>query len=117
MVSDTTAETLTGLVYSTSREEAQTTDDAKASHALKRVAHETVKHSAKEYVNDMVHINGIESFWALLKRGYYGIYHKMSPKHLQRYADEFVGRYSVRPGYPKANAADSKGAGREKVEI
>ncbi len=38
----------------------------------------------------------MESFWALLKRGYYGIYHKMSPEHLQRYADEFVGRHNVR---------------------
>lgn len=40
----------------------------------------------------MVHINGMESFWSLLKRGYYGIYHKASPNHLQRYVDEFVGR-------------------------
>ncbi|MDE2769830.1 MAG: IS1595 family transposase [Bacteroidota bacterium] len=48
VVSDTTAETLTEFVYSTSREEAQTySDDAKAYQALKRVAHATVKHSAK----------------------------------------------------------------------
>ena len=31
--------------------------------------HKTVKHSAGEYVNGMAHTNGIESFWALLKRG------------------------------------------------
>ena len=47
--------------------------------------HETVKHSVKEYVNGQAHTNGIESFWSLLKRGYYGTYHKMSPWHLDRY--------------------------------
>ena len=97
VVADTTAETLTGFVYSTSRQEAQTyTDDANAYQALKRAAHSTVKHSVREYVDGMAHINGMESFWSLLKRGYYGTYHKMSKEHLQRYVDEFVGRHNVR---------------------
>ena len=97
VVSDTTAKMLTGFVYSTSRQEAQVyTDDATAYQALKRAAHATVKHSVKQYVDGMAHINGMESFWALLKRGYYGTYHKMSPEHLQRYVDEFVGRHNVR---------------------
>ena len=97
VVEDITAETLTGFVYDASGEDAQIyTDDAKAYQALKRAAHDTVKHSAKEYVNGMAHINGMESFWALLKRGYYGTYHKMSKQHLQRYVNEFVGRHNVR---------------------
>ena len=58
--------------------------------------HETVRHSVKEYVNGQAHTNGIESFWALLKRGYYGTYHRMSPKHLHRYVDEFSGRHNIR---------------------
>ena len=58
--------------------------------------HETVKHSVSEYVNGMVHTNGIESFWALLKRGYHGTYHHMSEKHLSRYVGEFSGRHNVR---------------------
>ncbi len=58
---------------------------------------ESVNHSVKEYVRDRAHTNGIESFWAMLKRGYHGTYHKMSPKHLQRYVNEFSGRHNARP--------------------
>ena len=59
--------------------------------------HESVKHSAKEYVDGMAHTYGIESFWALLKRGYHETYHKMSKKHLARYVAEFSGRHNLRP--------------------
>ena len=44
--------------------------------------HASVRHSVREYVSGQAHTNGIESFWALLKRGYYGTYHRMRPKHL-----------------------------------
>ena len=59
--------------------------------------HEAVKHSVGEYVNGQAHTNGIESFWSMLKRGYYGTYHKMSEKHLGRYVNEFAGRHNQRP--------------------
>ena len=55
-----------------------------------------VKHSVSEYVNGMVHTNGIESFWALLKRGYVGVHHHMSHKHLKRYVGAFADKQSVR---------------------
>ena len=57
--------------------------------------HVKVNHSVGEYVRDMAHTNGIESFWALLKRGYIGIYHYMSAKHLNRYVHEFSFRHNT----------------------
>ena len=59
--------------------------------------HETVKHSVKEYVHGKAHTNGVESFWAMLKRGYVGTYHQMSANHLPRYVNEFAGRHNDRP--------------------
>ena len=56
-----------------------------------------MRHSVKEYVRGQAHTNGIESFWALLKRGYIGTYHHMSIKHLRRYVCEFAGRHNYRP--------------------
>jgi hypothetical protein len=54
--------------------------------------HRAVNHSAKEFVDGMAHTNGIESVWAVLKRGFYGIYHQFSTKYLQRYINEFTYR-------------------------
>lgn len=67
------------------------------SHIGKLYPHETVKHCKGEYVrNGTIHSNGAESFWALFKRGYVGVYHSMSKKHLQRYVDEFAYRFNAR---------------------
>jgi len=54
--------------------------------------HESVNHSAGEYVRGAAHTNSIESVWAVLKRGMHGVYHHASPKHLARYVDEFAFR-------------------------
>ena len=70
------------------------TDGAPAYEGLRGYKHEAVAHSAREYVRQQAHTNGIESFWALLKRGYMGTYHYMSTKHLHRYANEFAYRQS-----------------------
>ncbi len=59
--------------------------------------HESVKHSVREFVRGMAHTNGIESFWSMLKRAHMGTFHKLSPKHLDRYVQEFAGRHNVRP--------------------
>jgi transposase-like protein len=51
--------------------------------------HDTINHGAGEYVREDVTTNGIESVFAVLKRGLIGVYHHASPKHLDRYVDEF----------------------------
>ena len=58
--------------------------------------HEAVKHSVGEFVRGMAHTNGIESFWATLKRAHMGTFHKISPKHLNRYVQEFAGKHNER---------------------
>ena len=70
------------------------TDEARAYVGLEH--HETVRHSISEYVRGPVHTHGLESFWALLKRGYHGTCHTMSLRHLDRYLTEFVGRHNMR---------------------
>ena len=54
-----------------------------------RYEHQAVSHSVKEFVNGMASTNGIESVWAVIKRGYNGVYHQWSFKHLSRYINEF----------------------------
>jgi transposase-like protein len=71
------------------------TDNFGSYKGLTGYDHATVNHSVGEYVREQAHTNGIESFWALLKRGYYGIYHYMSAKHLHRYVGEFANRQNT----------------------
>lgn len=54
--------------------------------------HEKVNHSGREFARGNVTTNGIESVWAVLKRGLHGVYHQVSEKHLARYVDEFTFR-------------------------
>lgn len=74
------------------------TDGAKAYEPLTGLGykHESVDHSVGEYVRGEAHTNGIESFWAMLKRGLVGTYHKISKTHLHRYVNEFSGRANMR---------------------
>ena len=70
------------------------TDENRAYAGLKN--HGTVNHSVSEFVRGMAHVNGVESFWALLGRGHDGIFHHSSPQHLHRYINEFAGRLNTR---------------------
>ena len=100
VVEKTDAETLQGFVTEHTADGTQAyTDEAKAYKGIDR-PHETVNHSAGEYVREQAYTNGLESFWTPMKRGVDGIHHKMSPKHLQRYVDEFSGRHNNRSKDP-----------------
>jgi transposase-like protein len=57
--------------------------------------HEIINH-ANAYVRGLVHTNGIENFWSLLKRGINGTYVSIEPFHLFRYIDEQAFRYNNR---------------------
>ena len=70
--------------------------DEHAAYRTMPFHHEAVTHSAGEYVRGQAHTNSMESFWATFKRAHKGTYHQMSPKHLQRYVDEFAGRNNIR---------------------
>ena len=66
--------------------------------------HESVSHNKKKYAEHRmvdgklvtVSTNNVETFWSMLKRGHYGVFHKLSPKQLQRYVDEAVGKRNMR---------------------
>ena len=73
-------------------------DDLPVYGTMPYFEHDSVMHSRGEYVkkDTNVHTQGIESFWAMLKRAHKGTFHKISPKHLDRYVTEFAGRHNAR---------------------
>ena len=68
--------------------------------------HTTVTHTIGNYVQGIAHTNTIEGYWSLLKRGIYGIYHQVSPKHLHRYCTEFSYRYNTRKNFDDERFTD-----------
>lgn len=91
-------ETLTGeIVYNIKTSATLHTDEHLGYNAVRKMyKHGIVNHSAGQYVNGNSHVNTVEGFWSLLKRGIFGIYHFTSKKHLQKYVDEFTFRYNTR---------------------
>ena len=96
VVRDTAAWTLQGFIADRTEAGAKVYTDEHQSYVGMSFDHEAVKHSVGEYVRDMAHTNGMESFWSMLKRGYAGTFHKISPKHLDRYVIEFAERHNGR---------------------
>ena len=94
---DTRAETLQRFVVERTADGATVyTDEAAAYKGMPGRKHEAVRHSAGEYVRGMASTNGVESFWAMLRRGHDGTFHHFSRKHLGRYVSEFSGRHNIR---------------------
>jgi hypothetical protein len=73
------------------------TDDAPQYEDLKPdYPHDSVNHSAHEYVRGLVHTSSIDSFWSLLKRGIMGSFHRVSKEYLPMYVNEFAWRRNQR---------------------
>ena len=70
------------------------TDENKAYTDLPN--HESVKCLVGEYVRGQAHVNGMESFWAMMHRGYDGTFRHIWGEHLHRYVNEFAGRHNIR---------------------
>jgi transposase-like protein len=109
-VADVTAATLRPIiVHAVARQTRLHTDESRiyVSFGGRFAAHETVMHSAEEYVRGDVHTNSVESFFAILKRGVYGTFHHVSEAHLRLYLQEFDFRYNHRIalGYDDATRA------------
>lgn len=92
--------TLHGFIRSVVSDDAEAiyTDDWAAYNGIAddNTRHESVNHSAKEYVRGDVHTNGIESVWSLLDRSIIGAFHQVSAKHLDLYVDELEFRFNNR---------------------
>ena len=96
VVERTDASTLQGFVVDHAAPGATVYSDDSSAYDSLPFDHDTVKHSLSEYVKGDVHTNGIESLWSMLKRAHTGTFHKLSPKHLDRYVQEFAARHNLR---------------------
>lgn len=104
VLKDTTKLTIQGELNASIADGSILCTDEHRSYIGVKFEHKSVNHSAKQYVDGMAYTNGIESVWAVLKRGFYGVYHSFSKKHLQRYVNEFV--YRLNEGNVKIHTMD-----------
>ena len=97
-IASTDGETLRGFVREHTAPGAQVYSDGHGAYTPLEgeYKHNAVQHSVGTYVIEQTHTNGIESFWSTLKRVHKGVYHKISPKHLDRYVQQFAGKHNLR---------------------
>lgn len=72
------------------------TDESSAYSRINAIIRHISINHYYEYARGDIHTNTIESFWAIVKRGIIGQYHKVSAKYLDLYLDEFCYRYNQR---------------------
>jgi transposase-like protein len=58
--------------------------------------HKMVNHLADEYVRGDAHVNTLEGYFSVFKRGMKGVYQHCREQHLHRYLAEFDFRYNTR---------------------
>ncbi len=97
---DAKGETVKGFLRDVVHDDAEAiyTDENRVYNGIDdhNTRHETVNHSAEEWVNGQVHTNTVESVWSLFDRSVIGAYHKLSVKHLPAYLDEAAYRWNNR---------------------
>ncbi|MDE0611806.1 MAG: IS1595 family transposase [Gammaproteobacteria bacterium] len=96
VIPNTNLTTLQGFVMRHAEPGATIYTDEASSYRGLPYWHHAVCHSVGEYVRGEIHVNGVESFWSGLKRAHKGTFHKISPKHLNRYVQEFAGKHNLR---------------------
>ncbi len=100
VIEDTTEPTIQEFVNDVRSKDASVfTDDHTSYEGLTH--HTSVNHSKKQWavsttLGELAHTNGIESFWATLKRAYHGTFHHLSKKYLNRYVIQFAGKHNLR---------------------
>ncbi len=92
------------LVENTTTEAIVYTDEFKSYDGIPRRRH-AINHKEGLYVDGSAHTQGIESFWAIIKRGHKGVYHSMAKKNVHRYVSEYVGRYNAKEQSHKEHMA------------
>jgi len=101
---DTKATTLKPIIHSTiTPGSTVVTDDWLGYRGLGKEGfnHIIINHNKSEYVKGKFSTNNIENYWSLFKRGLYGVYYKVSVKHLHKYCDEFSFRFNTRKLKPQ----------------
>jgi transposase-like protein len=98
VIDRTDTATLDGFAHAVVSPQATVSTDEHSGyrHLGRTFSHGVVRHSSGEYVSGSHHTNGIEGFWALLKRQIIGIHHFVTPKHLNAYVAESTWRFNLR---------------------
>ena len=79
VIESTDAVTLQGFVIEHTDANAMVYTDEATAYVTLPFRHEVVKHSTSEYVRDMAHINGVETFWSMLKRAHKALSTRSAP--------------------------------------
>ncbi len=98
-VETVTAKTLKPIIRRNVRRDSHMMTDEHAAYrglGNRFLSHESVRHTANEYVRGNAHTNTVEGYFSILKRGLIGTYHHVGSQHLARYMSEFDFRYNNR---------------------